>query len=145
MNKTLLILVLLGLLFTLTLSVHHDSESNSGASVSDDSDDSDANEPIMGGWSRVNVDDVKAYEDVLDYLQSQTNDLPQGSKLIKVSRQVVAGINYKFLFKQGETYREVVVWKQLDGKFEVTSNLQVTNPQEIWFRWSSLLITFNII
>lgn len=74
---------------------------------------------------------MKDYEDVLDYLSQQTNDLPQGSQLVKVSRQVVAGLNYKFLFRQGETYREIVVWKQLDGNYEVTGNVELSGPSEI--------------
>lgn len=123
MNKTLLALALIALLFTLTFSVHHDSESNSVSEDSDASLDSDAaNEPLMGGWTKINVDDVKDYEDALNYLRSQTNDLPQGSQIVRISRQVVAGLNYKFLFKYNNSYREIVVWQQLDGSFEVTGN-----------------------
>jgi hypothetical protein len=85
----------------------------------------------MGGWTKLNVDDVKDYEDALNYLRSQTNDLPQGSQIVRVSRQVVAGLNYKFLFKYDNSYREIVVWKQLDGSFEVTGNQQVSKPREI--------------
>lgn len=105
MNKTLLALTLLALLFTFGLSVHHDSDSNS---VSDDSDDNTFNheeEPLMGGWTPVDVNDIQVYENALNYLRSQTNDLPQGSQIIKISRQVVAGLNYKFLFKEGSKFR----------------------------------------
>lgn len=52
MNKTLLALTLLALLFTLTFSVHHDSDSNS---VSDDSNDSAETPQLMGGWTQLDV------------------------------------------------------------------------------------------
>ena len=48
MNKTLLALAILALLFTLTFAIHHESESNSVSS--DDSDDS-AEQLLMGGWT----------------------------------------------------------------------------------------------
>lgn len=51
------------------------------------------------------------------------------SKVVSIERQVVAGTNYKLLIQTNEEFREVIVWKQINGKMKLMSNEVVARPQ----------------
>jgi hypothetical protein len=76
----------------------------------------------------VSLTDVNAYQEALQHVKAEANLIPTGARLIKVEHQIVAGINYRFRFQLEEEYREIVVWKQLDGNFQVTSNEAISAP-----------------
>jgi hypothetical protein len=76
----------------------------------------------MGGWRKINVENRSAYKDVIDFLAMKEMMLGKGYQVISVEQQVVAGTNYKLVIWTNQEYREVVVWKQLDGLFKLMSN-----------------------
>ena len=76
--------------------------------------------PVCGGWSK---EETELTEDELaifnDAMSKEVVDTQFKPKKI-IGRQVVAGMNYKFLCEQGDSEWVVRVFHGLDGESEVT-------------------------
>lgn len=51
----------------------------------------------LGGWQKIKVENSDAYMDVLAFLRNKEMVLSKGYRVLNVYRQVVAGLNYKFI------------------------------------------------
>lgn len=109
MNKTLLWLAVVATVLCLATSIPEvESESEQELKV--------------GGWKNIGLANYPVYEGVIKYLKKEANLLPTGARLVKAESQVVAGTNFRLRFQIGASVSEIVVWQQLDGSYEVTSN-----------------------
>lgn len=77
----------------------------------------------------MNVNNKRAYKDVLQFITINEMIMHKPSKVVSIERQVVAGTNYKLLIQTNEEFREVIVWKQINGKMKLMSNEVVARPQ----------------
>lgn len=77
----------------------------------------------------MNVNNKAAYKDVLQFITINEMIMHKPSKVVSIERQVVAGTNYKLLIQTNEEFREVIVWKQINGKMKLMSNEVVARPQ----------------
>jgi len=81
-----------------------------------------ASPPIAGGWSRSAVDDQTRA--VAAFAIGRMT--PPGLSVVKIEAaetQVVAGLNYRLTLKLSDgSHHRVVVWRRLDGAFELTAD-----------------------
>lgn len=95
-------------------------------------DDSAPRLPLAGGYAPADANDVGATAAEKLALDEIYRREPQRARVESVTRelQVVAGINYRFVFKMSgaKSYR-VVVYRPLDGDMRITSFEQLTSLQ----------------
>ena len=77
----------------------------------------------------MNVNNKAAYKDVQQFITINEMIMHKPSKVVSIERQVVAGTNYKLLIQTNEEFRELIVWKQINGKMKLMSNEVVARPQ----------------
>lgn len=86
-----------------------------------------ASPPIAGGWARAGVNEET--QAVATFAAGQMT--PAGLSVVKIEAaetQVVAGLNYRLTLKLSDGSRhQVVVWRRLDGTFELTADSVITD------------------
>jgi len=86
-----------------------------------------------GGYTKAEVDDVEVANAANFAMKAKQDLIRKDDKdanvslveILEASRQVVAGVNYKMKVKVNVNDRdriaEIVVWKKLDGSYELSS------------------------
>lgn len=92
----LVTMLLLALIMATALGLSSD-QTNNGAENERDAK--------VGGWQRLPVENVNAYKEVLTFLRNKEMVLHKGYRIFGVYRQIVAGVNYKFIVHMENEYR----------------------------------------
>ena len=82
---------------------------------------------MPGGWSPVATDETavkKAAENAVSLQAKKTGESLKLLSIKKAKQQVVAGVNYELILEINrngqETTAMVIVWRKLDGSYQVT-------------------------
>ena len=111
----------------------------------DNTDSNTLNLVITGGWSNGNTNNLDEYAvnalvAAIKGVQSLfQNTIANYQKVESVQIQIVAGTNYKFVIIFDIGKFEVIVWKKLDGTFQVTQTTELKKKLgQITGGWSEL-------
>jgi hypothetical protein len=113
----------------------------------DDDDNNTLNLAISGGWSNINGNNLDSWaQNALSAAIAQVESLFQTNSpslvgVQSVQTQIVAGQNYKFVIQFDLGTFEVVVWRKLDGSYQVTQTTQLATAQRLGSTaggWSAL-------
>lgn len=89
-------------------------------------------EPKLGGWTSMPERDSSNYFSLYNFLTHKNHIIHKDSVIVRIDQQVVAGIKYRVVVEtEKREYREIIIWKKIDGEFELMSNEVVNKPTDL--------------